>query len=155
MIRRPPRSTLFPYTTLFRSSMVFKVHSLMIISQKFHCERALFIAKFHNIDAICFGRHHGSHKTTDKREQDEPVKRHGEGAGKRASLRDRHRRHAGGAPLPELAGDHVSATFQCAHKNRKKTPVRVSRFYNANASLACSCSHQNTRDRLLDLLLYQ
>ena len=26
----------------------------MIISQKFHCERALFIAKFHNIDAICF-----------------------------------------------------------------------------------------------------
>src|SRR3712207_8231375 len=24
MIRRPPRSTLFPYTTLFRSSSVFK-----------------------------------------------------------------------------------------------------------------------------------
>src|SRR5438094_1980830 len=24
MIRRPPRSTLFPYTTLFRSSVIFK-----------------------------------------------------------------------------------------------------------------------------------
>src|SRR2546428_8382568 len=24
MIRRPPRSTLFPYTTLFRSSMIFQ-----------------------------------------------------------------------------------------------------------------------------------
>src|SRR3712207_8108881 len=24
MIRRPPRSTLFPYTTLFRSSLLFK-----------------------------------------------------------------------------------------------------------------------------------
>src|SRR5258708_22749432 len=26
MIRRPPRSTLFPYTTLFRSVQVVKVH---------------------------------------------------------------------------------------------------------------------------------
>src|SRR5256885_13231544 len=26
MIRRPPRSTLFPYTTLFRSSGGFKIH---------------------------------------------------------------------------------------------------------------------------------
>src|SRR3712207_8953647 len=28
MIRRPPRSTLFPYTTLFRSRAVFQEHSL-------------------------------------------------------------------------------------------------------------------------------
>src|SRR5256885_11100400 len=27
MIRRPPRSTLFPYTTLFRSAMYCAVHS--------------------------------------------------------------------------------------------------------------------------------
>src|SRR2546422_8316139 len=27
MIRRPPRSTLFPYTTLFRSQAIFKAHS--------------------------------------------------------------------------------------------------------------------------------
>src|SRR2546430_17501139 len=26
MIRRPPRSTLFPYTTLFRSRRIFRVH---------------------------------------------------------------------------------------------------------------------------------
>src|SRR5256885_12794134 len=28
MIRRPPRSTLFPYTTLFRSAMVFHAGSI-------------------------------------------------------------------------------------------------------------------------------
>src|SRR3989442_9890587 len=27
MIRRPPRSTLFPYTTLFRSAVVAQVHA--------------------------------------------------------------------------------------------------------------------------------
>src|SRR2546426_2016738 len=26
MIRRPPRSTLFPYTTLFRSGLIFNLH---------------------------------------------------------------------------------------------------------------------------------
>src|SRR5689334_24340817 len=30
MIRRPPRSTLFPYTTLFRSNMQAKVHSATV-----------------------------------------------------------------------------------------------------------------------------
>src|SRR6266849_9884158 len=29
MIRRPPRSTLFPYTTLFRSSRSFRVHAVL------------------------------------------------------------------------------------------------------------------------------
>src|SRR5256885_5711822 len=29
MIRRPPRSTLFPYTTLFRSPLVMTVNSLI------------------------------------------------------------------------------------------------------------------------------
>src|SRR3712207_8058185 len=32
MIRRPPRSTLFPYTTLFRSEPVRDAHSLMLES---------------------------------------------------------------------------------------------------------------------------
>src|SRR5258708_24566597 len=32
MIRRPPRSTLFPYTTLFRS-----FHSIPLHSSPFHC----------------------------------------------------------------------------------------------------------------------
>src|SRR2546430_11507567 len=31
MIRRPPRSTLFPYTTLFRSKLVTKWQSLQLI----------------------------------------------------------------------------------------------------------------------------
>src|SRR5258708_25067172 len=30
MIRRPPRSTLFPYTTLFRSYMQFRCHRFFI-----------------------------------------------------------------------------------------------------------------------------
>src|SRR2546426_7582570 len=31
MIRRPPRSTLFPYTTLFRSALIFPVGFVMIV----------------------------------------------------------------------------------------------------------------------------
>src|SRR5256885_7422070 len=31
MIRRPPRSTLFPYTTLFRSQELSKVEDLVVI----------------------------------------------------------------------------------------------------------------------------
>src|SRR3712207_7949644 len=30
MIRRPPRSTLFPYTTLFRSRMLLQVHDELV-----------------------------------------------------------------------------------------------------------------------------
>src|SRR5258705_3089329 len=30
MIRRPPRSTLFPYTTLFRSGLKLKFHGLYV-----------------------------------------------------------------------------------------------------------------------------
>src|SRR2546422_4729009 len=30
MIRRPPRSTLFPYTTLFRSVRVFELHPHLV-----------------------------------------------------------------------------------------------------------------------------
>src|SRR5260370_35843932 len=35
MIRRPPRSTLFPYTTLFRSSLMTSITFLGMISQSF------------------------------------------------------------------------------------------------------------------------
>src|SRR5687768_17717918 len=34
MIRRPPRSTLFPYTTLFRSRLVADVHSHQVSRSK-------------------------------------------------------------------------------------------------------------------------
>src|SRR2546430_16096947 len=32
MIRRPPRSTLFPYTTLFRSALVIAVGRLLLLA---------------------------------------------------------------------------------------------------------------------------
>src|SRR3712207_8274775 len=36
MIRRPPRSTLFPYTTLFRSHLVERVGGLLLGPQRHH-----------------------------------------------------------------------------------------------------------------------
>src|SRR2546430_727252 len=36
MIRRPPRSTLFPYTTLFRSERHFGTLYLLLIAQRNH-----------------------------------------------------------------------------------------------------------------------
>src|SRR2546430_7603318 len=36
MIRRPPRSTLFPYTTLFRSLANFGIRSLAVPRKKIH-----------------------------------------------------------------------------------------------------------------------
>lgn len=45
------------YTTFdstIRAKQVYQLPHFTIVSQKFHCERALFIAKFRNIDAICY-----------------------------------------------------------------------------------------------------
>src|SRR2546426_7764840 len=39
MIRRPPRSTLFPYTTLFRSARALRVHADEILLRIGHGER--------------------------------------------------------------------------------------------------------------------
>ncbi|WGE32499.1 YdcF family protein [Actinobacillus genomosp. 2] len=40
--------------SVVRAAKVYKIEPFIIISQQFHCERALFIAKYHNINAICF-----------------------------------------------------------------------------------------------------
>lgn len=40
--------------SVIRADKVFKINGFTIVTQKFHCERALFIAKFNGIDAICF-----------------------------------------------------------------------------------------------------
>lgn len=40
--------------SILRADKVFKLKPFTIVSQRFHCERALMIAKFHDIDAICF-----------------------------------------------------------------------------------------------------
>src|SRR3712207_9199499 len=41
MIRRPPRSTLFPYTTLFRSLLRSKVQDIAVIIQSDHTQEAI------------------------------------------------------------------------------------------------------------------
>ncbi|MDN3610262.1 SanA/YdcF family protein [Vibrio ostreicida] len=40
--------------SIIRAKEIFDTDNFLIITQKFHCERALFIANFHNIDAKCF-----------------------------------------------------------------------------------------------------
>ncbi|AUI67168.1 MULTISPECIES: vancomycin high temperature exclusion protein [Glaesserella] len=45
------------YSTLdsiIRADKVFRLNQFIIVSQQFHCERALLVARFKNIDAICF-----------------------------------------------------------------------------------------------------
>ncbi len=45
------------YSTLdsiLRADKVFQLKPFTIVSQQFHCERALLIARFHRINAICF-----------------------------------------------------------------------------------------------------
>src|SRR5258708_19332779 len=48
MIRRPPRSTLFPYTTLFRSTVKFKSLALCVIDEQHRfgtAQRRKFVRK--------------------------------------------------------------------------------------------------------------
>src|SRR5256885_2615568 len=42
MIRRPPRSTLFPYTTLFRSTGAPKVRAMQIIDELEPVKRGIY-----------------------------------------------------------------------------------------------------------------
>ena len=63
MIRRPPRSTLFPYTTLFRSTdwkEMYKVfnmgHRMEIYVRPEVAEQVIAISKSFNIDAQIVGR---------------------------------------------------------------------------------------------------
>src|SRR3712207_7842484 len=44
MIRRPPRSTLFPYTTLFRSVGEFLDTTLDLMTRRWRCARSLCIS---------------------------------------------------------------------------------------------------------------
>lgn len=40
--------------SIIRADKVFQVQPFIIVSQQFHCERALFIAQTRNIEAVCF-----------------------------------------------------------------------------------------------------
>lgn len=42
------------FDSILRAKQVYKLPPFTIVSQKFHCERALLIAKFRDIDAICY-----------------------------------------------------------------------------------------------------
>src|SRR3712207_6948281 len=57
MIRRPPRSTLFPYTTLFRSPLVLRLQNALVLTPH---ERALHTqvpeARVHEIHLALFDR---------------------------------------------------------------------------------------------------
>src|SRR5438876_6030759 len=58
MIRRPPKSTLFPYTTLFRSHFAF-----FLLLPEHPGEHILELADVHLIDALVgddFERRHGA-----------------------------------------------------------------------------------------------
>src|SRR2546429_2986052 len=57
MIRRPPRSTLFPYTTLFRSRQPRENRSAL---RDVHLLRAAFV--FQRQVAAIGGRHHARHR---------------------------------------------------------------------------------------------
>src|SRR3712207_8032262 len=58
MIRRPPRSTLFPYTTLFRSEHLVIEQLRIAFKQRGHLERALVvrITVAHRLDRRIEGR---------------------------------------------------------------------------------------------------
>jgi len=45
MIRRPPRSTLFPYTTLFRSSAAYRLRVAGALLERFADEQSQAIAR--------------------------------------------------------------------------------------------------------------
>src|SRR5258707_7061828 len=53
MIRRPPRSTLFPYTTLFRSDVSFP-RWLPVIENRLARRGALMLAKFFALALVNF-----------------------------------------------------------------------------------------------------
>lgn len=40
--------------SVIRAKTIFHANSMTIVSQRFHCERALFIAQYYDIDAICY-----------------------------------------------------------------------------------------------------
>src|SRR5260221_11475739 len=54
MIRRPPRSTLFPYTTLFRSIYVFGIECVAARERFTHAERLIVIDHQRNAGADPF-----------------------------------------------------------------------------------------------------
>src|SRR2546430_3724956 len=57
MIRRPPRSTLFPYTTLFRSRLVHVCRDLSRVLGRQVGPHRVLLAADHHLDRVLFGAH--------------------------------------------------------------------------------------------------
>src|SRR2546422_3008076 len=55
MIRRPPRSTLFPYTTLFRSHVTLSVLGIALLALAF-VSAALYLLQFRELKTKRFGQ---------------------------------------------------------------------------------------------------
>src|SRR3712207_8742543 len=64
MIRRPPRSTLFPYTTLFRSRPIVEFAKKQQVRAVFHRWRAIWVDS--EVDRA---RHHGNVALASQRQQ--------------------------------------------------------------------------------------
>src|SRR3712207_7715582 len=71
MIRRPPRSTLFPYTTLFRSDDLIK-RPIVRIDQRQRTHDAVFA----DIDDDRFGEVSGEHLAAETFSEREAFERH-------------------------------------------------------------------------------
>src|SRR2546430_5947133 len=57
MIRRPPRSTLFPYTTLFRSRLVHVCRDLSRVLGRQVGPHRVLLATDHHLDRVLLGAH--------------------------------------------------------------------------------------------------
>src|SRR5256886_3829867 len=60
MIRRPPRSTLLPYTTLFRSHRGLARHALQLLDLALQLEQR-------TLEVQCMGRHRQVVRTRDRK----------------------------------------------------------------------------------------
>ncbi|GAD79150.1 SanA protein [Vibrio ezurae NBRC 102218] len=41
--------------SVVRAKQIFNLYDFIIVTQTFHCDRALFIANYYNVDAVCLG----------------------------------------------------------------------------------------------------
>src|SRR5689334_24336126 len=64
MLRRPPRSTLFPYTTLFRSRAADAVHALLSVVPCQDQAPLEATGQHHTLPALPLGRRHEDRKST-------------------------------------------------------------------------------------------
>src|SRR3712207_7693507 len=62
MIRRPPRSTLFPYTTLFRSHIIMGVRQVEVATEKVAADKEVSMLLQHMILSHHYEAEYGSPK---------------------------------------------------------------------------------------------